>query len=114
MTKPVCTVSPTAAADDAWNLMRAQRVRHLVVSDHNRVVGVLSDRDAGGAADPQVPHAAPEAPSKRRRLVRLAGRRRPSGLRRPGIQISGGIHPVRKDVRYGSVVRLSSPAAPWK
>ena len=48
MTKPVFTVEPTAAAEDAWNLMRAQRVRHLVVSDHNHVVGVLSDRDAGG------------------------------------------------------------------
>jgi CBS domain-containing protein len=49
MTKPVFTVSAAAAAEDAWNLMRAQRVRHLVVSDRNRVVGVLSDRDAGGA-----------------------------------------------------------------
>jgi acetoin utilization protein AcuB len=48
MTKPVFTVPATAAAEDAWNLMRARRVRHLVVSDHNRVVGVLSDRDTGG------------------------------------------------------------------
>jgi acetoin utilization protein AcuB len=48
MTRPVFTVPATAAAEDAWNLMRAQGVRHLVVSENNRVVGVLSDRDAGG------------------------------------------------------------------
>jgi CBS domain-containing protein len=48
MTKPVFTVPPTASAEDAWELMRARRVRHLVVSDNNRVVGVLSNRDTGG------------------------------------------------------------------
>jgi acetoin utilization protein AcuB len=48
MTEPVFTIPATAAAEEAWNLMRAQRVRHLVVSDNNRAVGVLSDRDAGG------------------------------------------------------------------
>ena len=52
MTDRVVTVPPTAAADDAWNLMRAQGVRHLVVSENNRVVGVLSDRDAGGSGGP--------------------------------------------------------------
>jgi acetoin utilization protein AcuB len=36
------------SAEDAWNLMRTQRVRHLVVADGSRLVGVLSDRDAGG------------------------------------------------------------------
>lgn len=48
MTEHVITVSPTATAEDAWNLMRTNRVRHLVVTDEGRVVGVLSDRDAGG------------------------------------------------------------------
>lgn len=33
---------------DAWNVMRVNRIHHLVVTKANRVVGVLSDRDAGG------------------------------------------------------------------
>lgn len=41
------TVAPTAAAEDAWNLMRLHRIHHLVVTDEHRVVGVLSDRDVG-------------------------------------------------------------------
>lgn len=48
MTEGVKTVAPTAAAEDAWNLMRLNRIHHLVVTKVNRVVGVLSERDAGG------------------------------------------------------------------
>jgi acetoin utilization protein AcuB len=48
MTKGVKTIAPTAAAEDAWNLMRLHRIHHLVVTEENRVVGVLSDRDTGG------------------------------------------------------------------
>jgi CBS domain-containing protein len=48
MTKDVKTIAPTAAAADAWNMMRFNRIHHLVVAKGRRVVGVLSDRDAGG------------------------------------------------------------------
>jgi acetoin utilization protein AcuB len=48
MTESVQTVSQGSPADDAWNLMRAKRIHHLVVADGSEVVGVLSDRDAGG------------------------------------------------------------------
>lgn len=48
MTKGVKTIAPTTAAEDAWNLMRLNRIHHVVVTKGNRVVGVLSDRDAGG------------------------------------------------------------------
>ena len=48
MTKGVKTIAPTTAADDAWNVMRLNGIHHLVVTKANRVVGVLSDRDAGG------------------------------------------------------------------
>lgn len=48
MTEGVYTVSAAAPAEDAWNLMSAKRVRHLVVTDGGRVAGILSDRDAGG------------------------------------------------------------------
>ena len=48
MTKGVKTIAPTAAAEEAWNLMRLNRIHHLAVTKGRRVVGVLSDRDAGG------------------------------------------------------------------
>ena len=48
MTEGVETVSPGIPAGDAWVLMRAKRIHHLVVTEGRRVVGVLSDRDAGG------------------------------------------------------------------
>jgi acetoin utilization protein AcuB len=48
MTEGVTTIAPTARADDAWDTMRANRIRHLVVSEGRRVLGVLSERDAGG------------------------------------------------------------------
>lgn len=54
MTEGVQTVSPGTPADDAWNLMRAKRIHHLVVTEGRRVVGVLSDRDAGGLRGPSV------------------------------------------------------------
>ena len=49
MTDRVHTVSPGIAAEDAWNMMRMRRIHHLVVTQTNRIVGLLSDRDVGGA-----------------------------------------------------------------
>jgi CBS domain-containing protein len=48
MTEGVQTISPTAAAEDAWNMMRLKRIHHLVVAKGSRILGILSDRDAGG------------------------------------------------------------------
>lgn len=48
MTEGVRTIAPTATAEDAWNVMRLHRIHHLVVTRANNVVGILSDRDAGG------------------------------------------------------------------
>lgn len=48
MTRGIQTISADASADDAWNLMRTQRIHHLVVTEGTRTVGILSDRDAGG------------------------------------------------------------------
>ena len=48
MTAGVRTIAPTAAAEDAWNTMRLNRIHHLVVTNGKQIVGVLSDRDAGG------------------------------------------------------------------
>jgi CBS domain-containing protein len=48
MTEDVKTIAPTATAEGAWNTMRFNRIHHLVVTKGRRVVGVLSERDAGG------------------------------------------------------------------
>jgi CBS domain-containing protein len=48
MSENLKTIAPTATAEDAWNTMRFNRIHHLVVTRGRRVVGVLSDRDAGG------------------------------------------------------------------
>lgn len=48
MSAPVRTIDPDSPADDAWQRMRMYRIRHLVVEDHGRLTGVISDRDLGG------------------------------------------------------------------
>jgi CBS domain-containing protein len=48
MTEEVQTVPPETAAGEAWNVMKARRIHHLVVTRGRRIVGILSDRDAGG------------------------------------------------------------------
>jgi CBS domain-containing protein len=48
MTKEVETVPPRMPAAEAWELMRRKRIHHLVVTAGPTIVGVLSDRDAGG------------------------------------------------------------------
>ena len=48
MTRGVKTIAPIAPAEDAWNVMRLNRIHHLVVTKTGLVVGILSDRDVGG------------------------------------------------------------------
>ncbi|MBS1820037.1 MAG: CBS domain-containing protein [Acidobacteria bacterium] len=45
MSEQVRTVAPTMGAADAWHLMKTQGMHHLVVTEKDKVVGVLSDRD---------------------------------------------------------------------
>lgn len=47
MTTSVHTIAPSADAAEAWELMRRQDVRHLVVMRGASVSGLLSDRDIG-------------------------------------------------------------------
>ena len=49
MTDKVVTIGPGETASRAWSRMRNRRIRHLAVVDGGRVVGVLSERDLGGA-----------------------------------------------------------------
>jgi acetoin utilization protein AcuB len=48
MTEGAQTVPPTMPAVDAWELMKRKGIHHLVVTEGKEVVGVLSNRDAGG------------------------------------------------------------------
>lgn len=54
MTRKVATIAPDEAAAVAWSRMRERRIRHLVVTDRKRLVGVISDRDLGGAGGAQI------------------------------------------------------------
>jgi acetoin utilization protein AcuB len=45
MTKPVETISPTTRVSEAAARMRRKRIRHVVVVNAGKVVGVVSDRD---------------------------------------------------------------------
>jgi acetoin utilization protein AcuB len=54
MTDGVQAVAADASAEDAWTLMRREGIHHLVVKAGAQVVGVLSDRDAGGASGSSV------------------------------------------------------------
>ena len=44
----VVTIGPRESASAAWTRMRRRNIRHLVVMDDTRLVGVLSERDLGG------------------------------------------------------------------
>lgn len=48
MSARVKTVPISASADDAWEMMRGDRIHHLVVMNGKKVAGVFSARDAGG------------------------------------------------------------------
>ena len=50
MTEDVKTIAPTAAAEAARNMMRVNRINHLVVTKGRQIVGVLSERDTRGVA----------------------------------------------------------------
>ena len=48
MSAPVLTFATWYPAPDAWETMRAERVRHAVVLRDEKLCGVISDRDLGG------------------------------------------------------------------
>lgn len=48
MSTNVKTIGPNATVGEARNLMRVDRIHHLLVLDRRQIVGVVSDRDLGG------------------------------------------------------------------
>lgn len=66
-------IAPGQTADQAWNLMKLRQIHHLVVMDGGAVIGIVSNRDLGGArgqalrrdrtvADLMTPHAVTARP----------------------------------------------------
>jgi acetoin utilization protein AcuB len=49
MTKAVRVAAPELDAETAWKRMHDGRMHHLVIMEGDRVTGVLSERDLGGA-----------------------------------------------------------------
>jgi acetoin utilization protein AcuB len=49
MSKDVKTAAAAMPAREAWDVMRAANIHHLVVTDGKKIVGIVSDRDLGGA-----------------------------------------------------------------
>lgn len=71
MQSTLVTVTPETAFPEALRLTRQRGVRHLLVVDHDRLVGIVSDRDLKGAVGapamreimtPDVTTVAPNAP----------------------------------------------------
>jgi CBS domain-containing protein len=48
MSTRVVTIGPDKPAELAWSRMQGREIRHLVVTDKERLVGVVSERDLGG------------------------------------------------------------------
>ncbi len=48
MNTDVVTIRPDQTATAAWTRMQRKRIRHLVVSEDSRLLGMISDRDLGG------------------------------------------------------------------
>lgn len=51
MTETLVSVSPTDSLTDASKLMAAHHIRHLLVIDHGRLIGMISERDLLPVAD---------------------------------------------------------------
>jgi CBS domain-containing protein len=49
MNTAIITIGPGEAASAAWSRMQREGIRHLVVTEGKRLLGVLSERDLGGA-----------------------------------------------------------------
>jgi len=55
MTRKLITVAPDDTVEGAVRLLRQRGVRHLLVMNKGRLVGILSDRDLKRAMDPGKP-----------------------------------------------------------
>ena len=45
MSRPPITIAPETPVFEARQMMHTQRVRHLLVMEHGRLVGIVTDRD---------------------------------------------------------------------
>ncbi|HKB69994.1 MAG TPA: CBS and ACT domain-containing protein [Thermoanaerobaculia bacterium] len=59
MSSPVAAVPPETTLEDGYRMMREKGIRHLLVFDGERVVGVVTDRDLRLATSALVPSPFP-------------------------------------------------------
>lgn len=62
MTRTPVTVAPGCPVDRVVRLMRTERIRHVVVLDGDRLVGIASDRDVRGGRRGDAGHVSAAAP----------------------------------------------------
>jgi CBS domain-containing protein len=62
MTRQPVTAPPDATVAQVAGLMRANRIRHVLVVDDERVVGVVSERDVRGLVLEGEPTMSPKSP----------------------------------------------------
>jgi len=48
MSTQVVAIGPDETASAAWRRLEQKRIRHLLVTDRGRLLGVISERDLGG------------------------------------------------------------------
>jgi acetoin utilization protein AcuB len=110
MTTDVQIASPEEDAEAAYNRLRTQRIRHLVVMEDRRVVGILSERDLGGSHGALLRRGRKVAELMSRQTVTAAPtttiRRAANLLRARGI----GCLPIIEDSRVAGIVTLTDLA----
>jgi acetoin utilization protein AcuB len=65
MTRKLITVSPDESVEKAVQLFRERSIRHLLVLENDRLVGIVSDRDLMHAMEP--------VQAKKKRLLNVGG-----------------------------------------
>jgi CBS domain-containing protein len=62
MTRDPVTASPEASVSQVAALMRANRIRHVLIVDEGRVAGIVSERDVRGLVLEGEPTLSPQSP----------------------------------------------------
>ncbi|HET9491094.1 MAG TPA: CBS domain-containing protein [Methylomirabilota bacterium] len=65
MTRAPVTVTPETSVGDTARLMRSREIRHVLVTEGEQVVGIVSDRDLRGLPQEAQPGPPPGAPVAR-------------------------------------------------
>lgn len=65
MTREPTAVAPDVTVREVAGLMRSRRIRHVLVVDGDRLVGIVSDRDVRARVEEGAPVLSPDSPVSR-------------------------------------------------